>query len=201
MSGFQQGAPVLCWVWERKPSKTHETGLIPPSIRLWSLASKTARNSLPAHERYSMPQVHSPFFPTGMLDKERKKVIDWFFFKQRPAIFPHSNLAHRLRCRYGTQLARRGASAWNETASHLCQESPRQTKPKKGQFMNFSRGQSGTKVRCESHLFSQGKAPEFTKMGRVHELFVLALSLVGLPGRLLTYDSLIARILKQTSQH
>ena len=43
------------------------------------------------------------------------------------------------------------------------QEWPRQTKPKKGQFMNFSRGHSGTKVQCESCLFSQGKTPEFTK--------------------------------------
>ena len=34
------------------------------------------------------------------------------------------------------------------------QEWPRQTKPKKGQFMNFSRGHSGTKVQCESCLFS-----------------------------------------------
>ena len=37
------------------------------------------------------------------------------------------------------------------------QESPRQTKAKKGQLMNFSRGQTGTKIRCESRLFSQGK--------------------------------------------
>ena len=58
------------------------------------------------------------------------------------------------------------------------QEWPRQTKPKKGQFMNFSQGHSGTKVQCESCLFSQGKTPEFIKMGEIHELFVLALSLV-----------------------
>ena len=58
------------------------------------------------------------------------------------------------------------------------QEWPRQTKPKKGQFMNFSQGHSGTKVQCESCLFSQGKTPELTKMGEIHELFVLALSLV-----------------------
>ena len=58
------------------------------------------------------------------------------------------------------------------------QESPRQTKPKKGQFMNFSWGQTGTKLRCESRLFSQGKTPELTKMGEIPELFVLALSLV-----------------------
>ena len=44
------------------------------------------------------------------------------------------------------------------------QEWPRQTKPKKGQFMNFPQGHSGTKVQCESCLFSQGKTPEFTKM-------------------------------------
>ena len=34
--------------------------------------------------------------------------------------------------------------------STICQEWPRQTKPKKGQFMNFSQGHSGTKVQCES---------------------------------------------------
>ena len=67
------------------------------------------------------------------------------------------------------------------SGSHL-QKSPRQTKPKKGQFMNFSRGHSGTKVQCESCLFSQGKPPEFTKMGEIHELFVLALSLVWFAG-------------------
>ena len=48
--------------------------------------------------------------------------------------------------------------------------------------MNFSRGHSGTKVRCESCLFSQGKTPEFTKMGEIHELFVLDLSLVWFAG-------------------
>ena len=45
--------------------------------------------------------------------------------------------------------------------------------------MNFSRGQTGTKVRWESRLFSQGKTPEFTKMGEIHELFVLAVFLVS----------------------
>ena len=38
------------------------------------------------------------------------------------------------------------------------------------------------KVRCESCLFSQGKTPEFTKMGEIHELFVLALSFVWFAG-------------------
>ena len=65
----------------------------------------------------------------------------------------------------------------------MAQESPRQTKPKKkGQFMNFSQGHSGTKVQCGSCLFSQGKTPEFTKMGKIHELFVLPLSLVWFAG-------------------
>ena len=45
---------------------------------------------------------------------------------------------------------------------------------KKGQFMNFSQGHSGTKLQCAS--------PEFTKMGEIHELFVLALSLVWFAG-------------------
>ena len=54
----------------------------------------------------------------------------------------------------------------------------RQTQPKKGQFMNFSQGHSRTKAQCESCLFSQGKTPEFTELGEIHELFVFALSLV-----------------------
>ena len=62
------------------------------------------------------------------------------------------------------------------------QEWRQQTKPKKGQFVNFSQGHSGTKVQCESCLFSEGKTPEFTKMGEIHELFVLALSLVWFAG-------------------
>ena len=64
----------------------------------------------------------------------------------------------------------------------LIQEWPQQTKPKKGRFMNFSQGHSGTKVQCESCLFSKGKKSEFTKMGKVHELFVAALSLVWFAG-------------------
>ena len=54
----------------------------------------------------------------------------------------------------------------------------------KGQFMNFSQGHSGTKVRnvnraCfpkEKHQNSQEKG------GEIHELFVLALSLVWFAG-------------------
>ena len=48
--------------------------------------------------------------------------------------------------------------------------------------MNFSQGHSGTKVQCEPCLFSYGKTPEFTKMGEIHELFVLTLSLVWFAG-------------------
>ena len=48
--------------------------------------------------------------------------------------------------------------------------------------MNFSQGHSGTKTQCESRLFSQGETPEFTKMGEIHELFVLVLSLVWFAG-------------------
>ena len=48
--------------------------------------------------------------------------------------------------------------------------------------MNFSQGHSGTNVQCELCLFSLGKTPELTKMGEIHELFVLALSLVWFAG-------------------
>ena len=44
------------------------------------------------------------------------------------------------------------------------------------------RGQTGTKVRCESRWLSQGKAPEFTTMCEIHELCVLALSLAWFAG-------------------
>ena len=48
--------------------------------------------------------------------------------------------------------------------------------------MNSSQGHSGTKVQCESCFFSKGKTPECTKMGEIHELLVLALSLVWFAG-------------------
>ena len=75
-----------------------------------------------------------------------------------------------------------GANLGSQERSGSSQGSPQQTKPTKGQFMNFSRGHSGTKIRCESCLFTQGKKPEFTKMGEIHELLVLALSLVWFAG-------------------
>ena len=52
--------------------------------------------------------------------------------------------------------------------------------------MNFSQGHSGTKVQCESCLFSQGKTRKkhqnSQKWGEIHELFVLPLSLVWFAG-------------------
>ena len=60
--------------------------------------------------------------------------------------------------------------------------------------MNFSRGHSGTKVQCESCLFSQGKTPEFTKMGEIHELFVLALYLVWFAGATPKKGSYLAKM-------
>ena len=50
--------------------------------------------------------------------------------------------------------------------------------------MNFSHGHSGTKVRNVSFVlvFLKGKRPESTKMGEIHELFVLALFLVWFAG-------------------
>ena len=80
---------------------------------------------------------------------------------------------------------RRQGSVWAFVVAFfvaLIQESPRQTKPKEGQFMNFSQGHSGTKVQCKSCLFSEGKTPEFMKIGKIHELFVLPLSLVWFAG-------------------
>ena len=65
--------------------------------------------------------------------------------------------------------------------SHFVQEWPRQTKPKKGQFMNFSQGHSGTKVRyvnraCfpkEKHQNSQKKWAKFIRTFRFGPFFGL----------------------------
>ena len=75
--------------------------------------------------------------------------------------------------------------------SEVCspQEWPRQTKPTKGQFMNFSQGHSGTKIQCEIVLVCLRKNTRIhTKMGEVHELCVSALSWVWFAGA--TPDSL-----------
>ena len=75
-----------------------------------------------------------------------------------------------------------------EISSKITQESPRQTKPKKGQFMNFSRGIPEQKFDVNRALFSQRKSPEFTKMGEIHINFSLWPFLwLGLPGQLPNY--------------
>ena len=63
------------------------------------------------------------------------------------------------------------------------QKRPRQTKPKKGQFMNFSQGHSGTRVRNVNRArFPKENTRIHTKKGEIHELFVLALFLVWFAG-------------------
>ena len=82
----------------------------------------------------------------------------------------------------------RRANCSPREVANLCffQDWPRQTKPKKGQFMNFSQGHSGTKVQCESCLFSQGKTPEFTqKWAKFMNFSFWPFLWFGLPGRLL----------------
>ena len=68
--------------------------------------------------------------------------------------------------------------------SKFCQEWPRQTKPNKGQFMNFSQGHSGTKVRHVNRACfpREEKHQNSQKKGEIHELLVLALSLVWFAG-------------------
>ena len=52
------------------------------------------------------------------------------------------------------------------------QEWPRQTKPKKGRFMNFSQGHSGTKVRYVNHAcFPKESTRIHKKMGKIHMNF------------------------------
>ena len=61
---------------------------------------------------------------------------------------------------------------------------PRQTKPKKGQFMNFSQGHSGTKVQCESCLFKE-KHQDSQKRAKFMNFSFWPFLWFGLPGRLL----------------
>ena len=67
------------------------------------------------------------------------------------------------------------------------QERPQQTKPKKGRFMNFSQGHSGTKVQCESCLFSGGHLKPVTlkpviRIFRIFRVFASAFSALLLCG-------------------
>ena len=48
--------------------------------------------------------------------------------------------------------------------------------------MNFSQGMPKQKFNVNCACFPKEKRPEFTKMGEIHELFVLALSLVWFAG-------------------
>ena len=60
---------------------------------------------------------------------------------------------------------------------------PQQTKPKKCHFMSFSQGHSGTKVQYVNRAcFPKENTRIHTKTGEIHELFVLALSLVWFAG-------------------
>ena len=61
-----------------------------------------------------------------------------------------------------------------------------QTKPKKGQFTDFSQGHSGTKVRCESCFVSKGKKHQNSqKWAKFMNFSFWPFLWFGLPGRLL----------------
>ena len=62
------------------------------------------------------------------------------------------------------------------------QEWPRQTKPKKGQFMNFSQGHSGTRVQCESLVFLGKTHQNSQKRARNSWTFRFGLFLVWFAG-------------------
>ena len=66
------------------------------------------------------------------------------------------------------------------------QEWPRQTKPKEGQFMNFSRGHSGTKVRDVNRAcFPKEKHQNSQKWAKFMNSSFCPFLWFGLPGRLL----------------
>ena len=69
------------------------------------------------------------------------------------------------------------------------QEPPRQTKPKKGQFMNFSQGHSGTKVRDVNRAcFPKEKHQNSQKWAKFMNFSFWPFLWFGLPGRLLTVE-------------
>ena len=72
--------------------------------------------------------------------------------------------------------------------SSFFQEWPWQTKPKKGQFMNFSQGHSGTKVQCESCLFPKEKHQNSPKWAKFMNFSFWPFLWFGLPGRLLSFS-------------
>ena len=69
----------------------------------------------------------------------------------------------------------------------IFQEWPRQTKPKKGQLINFSRGHSATKVQCESCLFPKEKHQNSQKWAKFMNISFWPFLWFGLPGRLLHF--------------
>ena len=80
-----------------------------------------------------------------------------------------------------------GPNGISQILSHLPQgpkeqEWPRQTKPKKGQVMKFSQGHSRAKFNVNRACFPKEKHQNSQKMGEIHELFVLALSLIWFAG-------------------
>ena len=70
----------------------------------------------------------------------------------------------------------------------ICLGWPRQTKPKKGQFMNFSQGPSGTKVRYVNRAcFPKERHQNSQKWVKFMNFSVCPFLWFGLPGRLLTF--------------
>ena len=99
-----------------------------------------------------------------------------------PAVCPPERPHPFARYRHLT-LLKRGCANWVGLGLAENQEWPRQTKPKKGQFINFSQGHSRTKVRNVNRAcFPKEKHQNSQKMGELHKLFVLALSLVWFAG-------------------
>ena len=72
----------------------------------------------------------------------------------------------------------------SESGHGVLRESPRQTKPKKGQFMNFSPGHSGTKVRYVNRAcFPKEKHQNSQKWAEFMNFSFRPFLWFGLPGR------------------
>ena len=118
----------------------------------------------------------SVYFPGPQLPKTGP-----LFFRQLPVAH---NVGQDKACR-SDFCGAPGENAQNADclSFHMDQESPRQAKPKKGQFMKFSQGHSGTKVQCESCLVCQGKHQNSQKWSKFMSFLFRPFLWFGLPGQ------------------
>ena len=141
---------------------------------------------------------HSNFFG-GLLSFYARRTSTLFF--SHSFLYLHSSLedAKASASQPQPRKCRSGAMLWDiallphrpalHTAFDNFQEWPRQTKPKKSQFMNFLQGHSGTKVRYVNRAcFPKEKHQNSQKWAKFMNFSFWPFFWFGLPGRLLKFE-------------